>query len=525
MSPAPPEQRMHRRLTLLAFAFATASVLWSGFSIRHWLREQQAERREQLGRWSREPEPGEEPVLHPTNALAAFRTRQPTAGLTGAATLFGTTNVWTLHLRFEPDQWEAMEPHLIEPLDRDRRGGSVFGLRNPKASRNGLAGVRGLEFEWVRAELEFEDRSFPSVGVRYKGNGTYLRSQRQLKRPLKIDLNRFEKSQSLGGRKTLNLANLVTDDSCLHDTLAYEVYRAAGVPSPRTAFARVFLTTNREPARHLGLYALIENPDQEFAAETLGTREGVMFKPVTPRLFADLGGDWSDYEGIYDPKNKPTEAQTRRVLDFAQLVSHADDATFAARHAEFLDVEEFCRFLAVTVLLSSYDSFLANGQNYYMWLAPEPQRFLFLPWDLDNAWGRFGGASAGERAAASIRHPWIGEHRLLERLFAVPAFRERYFATLERLLDEVFVPERLHRRVDELAALVRPLVAEESRRKHERFEQAVTQTTPRTDEEDGRGFGRNRPPHPLKWFITERAKSVRAQLAGESEGVVPTRWR
>jgi hypothetical protein len=33
-------------------------------------------------------------------------------------------------------------------------------LRNPAAKRNGLAGVRGLEFEWVHATVEFEDRTF-----------------------------------------------------------------------------------------------------------------------------------------------------------------------------------------------------------------------------------------------------------------------------------------------------------------------------------------------------------------------------
>ena len=26
------------------------------------------------------------------------------------AELFNTTNVWTVHLKFSPDQWEAMEP-------------------------------------------------------------------------------------------------------------------------------------------------------------------------------------------------------------------------------------------------------------------------------------------------------------------------------------------------------------------------------------------------------------------------------
>jgi hypothetical protein len=524
MNPDPSSQRTQRLLTVAAALFAVASIGWSVFSIRHWLAEQRQTRQAELGRWSREPEVPEERPPVATNALAAFHNRRPAAAITNAATLFGTTNVWTVHLRFTPDEWQDIEPRLIDPQERGANG--EFGLRNPKAARNGLAGVRGLEFDWVEAAVEFEDAVFPRAAVRYKGNGTYLRSQRLVKRPFKVDLNKFTKGAALAGRTTLNLANLVTDDSCLHDTLAYEVYRAAGVPAPRTSFARLFLTTNREPARHLGVYALVENLDRDFAAEAFGTRDGAIFKPVTPRLFADLGDDWSDYEGIYDPKLKITPAQQQRVIDLARLLTHADDLTFAARVGEFIELDEFARFLAVTVLLSSYDSFLSNGQNFYVWLAPDTGKFQFLPWDLDNAWGRFGGSgSAQDRAEASIRHPWIGEHRLLERLFAVPEFQRRYLDTLERLLGDVFAPDRLHRRVDELAALVRPLVAEESARKLARFEQAVTLTRREGTPDDGRGFGRNRSPHPLKWFITERARSVRAQLDGRSEGVVLERWR
>lgn len=515
--------------TLTAFVFAAGSVAWSVVSLRQWMAEQAEAKaaetwdRSARRRWEPEPEP-----LPPATPLAsaAFQSRRPTSGLHNASQLFNTTSVWTIELRFSPESWTAMEPRQIEPL-RERWGpNGEFLLRNPEASRNGLAGVRGIEFDWVEADVFFEDQAFPRSAVRYKGNGTYLRSQRSIKRPLKIDLNKHVKSHELAGRTTLNLANLITDDSCLHDVLAYELYRDAGVVAPRTAYARVWIRTNDAPSRYLGVYALVENIDTDFAGECLGTRQGAIFKPVTHDLFADLGEDWAAYDGIYDPKHKITAAQSGRVIEFARLLTHADDATYAARVGEYLDLDSFARFLAVTVLLSSYDGFLHNGQNFYVWLAPDTQRFHFLPWDLDNAWGKFGvSGSAMDRAEASIRQPWIGRHRLLERTLAVPEFLTLYRATLDRLLRETFVPERLHRRVDEMAALLRPMVAEESSRKATRFEQAVTRTTLASEPEEDGGWGRSRTPHPLKGFITERARSVREQLDGTSDGVVLQRWR
>jgi spore coat protein H len=523
VSPRPPKIRLRKLRTLLAAVFALGSIVWSASSIRSWRAEQEGSSAPWMlrGRRERPAEPSDAPVAKPVRALAALATRQSTTGLTNAAALFNTTGCWTVHLKFTPEQWAAIEPHQIEPLEPQRFGGSRTELRNPAAKRNGLAGVRGLEFDWVHAAVEFEDRTFADAAVRYKGNGTYLRSQRGTKRPFKLDLNKYDKSNGLAHRTTLNFANLVADDSCLHDALAYEMFRAAGVPAPRTAYARLWVSIGMAPPGYLGVYELAENLDGDFAKERFGTRHGAMFKPVTRELFSDLGDDWSAYQGIYDPKDKITPAQSGRVIEFAKLLSHADDATFAARVGEFIELDEFARFLAGMVLLSSYDGFLNNGQNFYLWLSPDTQRFQFIPWDLDHGWGDFVIAgSPSELAHTSIWHPWMGRHRLLERIMVVPDFEARYRRALEDMLANAFAPGHLLARVDELAAHLRPVVAEDSPRKFARFGAAVTETHHDKSGRDSSDFGRSRPPFPLKWFIMERARSVRAQLDGTEEGVL-----
>lgn len=516
-----------RFLTLAALAFAVGSVGWSALSIRQWVREhRESERSGPMTGRSRRVEPSEGPMPVPTRALAALAAPRSLDGITNASQLYSTTGLWTVHLRFSPEQWAAMEPRQIEPLEGPRGPGGRFELRNPAASRNGLAGVRGLEFEWVHAAVDFEGKTFSNAAVRFKGNGTYLRSRESLKRPFKVDLNKYTAGSSLAGRTTLNFANLVSDDSCVHDAMGYEFYRAAGVPAPRTAYARLFLTIGPGARQYLGLYALVENLDGAFARDQFGSDPGVFFKPVTTDLFKDLGEDWEAYDRIYDPKRRLKPAEAARVIGLSQLVSHAEDATFAARIGEFIDMDEFARFLAATVLLSSYDGFLNNGQNFYLWLSGTTGRFQFLPWDLDNAWGRFGMVGAAQdRARASIGHPWMGQHRFLERMMAVPEFEARYRRVLGELLETAFVPEVLTARVDTLAGWLRPIIAEESPRRAARFEQAVTATRWQDPGDAGPGFGRNRSPHPLKWFIAERVKSVQEQLAGTDEGVLLERWR
>jgi spore coat protein CotH len=521
--PKPPKSRRLRR-TLLVLVVTLACIGWSVVRIIDAVHDRIVRF---VGPRSGGWRPPDQPVSRPTKALAALATPIATTNsVQSAADLYGITNLWTFRLEFTPDQWAGLEPNRIEQMQSRRRLEIGIELRNPAAKRSGLAGVRGLEFDWVHATVRFEDREFTNAAVRYKGNGTFLNSQRGSKKPFKVDLNKFNKGQRLAGRATFNLHNMVVDDSFMSDALGYEVFRAAGVPAPRTAYARVFTSVGDEQPRYLGLYVLVENLDQDFARDQLGTKDGIIFKPVTYELFHDLGEDWAAYRPIYDPKTQPTPDQQRRVIEFAKLLSNADDETYARRVGEFLDLDQFARFVAVNVLLSSYDGFLYNGQNFYLWLDPRSNRFVFLPWDLDQAWGEFQPISSLEdRAHASIMHPWVGEHRLLERTMAVEEFSKLYRARLRELVETEFAPAKLHRRVDELAAWLRPVVAEESPWKRNRFEGAITGEPVAGGDNNGLGWDHGRPPHPLKWFIAERAESVRDQLDGRSEGVIVRRHR
>src|SRR5688572_29367757 len=82
--------------------------------------------------------------------------------------IFQFTNVWTVHLSFTADQWQAMEP---KQGGRPQFGGGRRGsfLQGPEGGRNGIAAAFGIVFDYVRADLEFGTNKLKEVGVRYKG--------------------------------------------------------------------------------------------------------------------------------------------------------------------------------------------------------------------------------------------------------------------------------------------------------------------------------------------------------------------
>jgi spore coat protein CotH len=182
-------------------------------------------------------------------------------------------------------------------------------------------------------------------------------------------------------------------------------------------------------------------------------------------------------------------------------------------------LDEFARFLAGEVLLPIYDGILTDGQNFYMYLDPRSNKFGFIPWDLDSAWGHFWIASTAEQERASIWHPWVGENRFIERVMAVEEFRHIYRAHLEDFLARLYVPDRLRRRIDEIAAVIRDPIAAQSALRLDKFEQEVG-WKPVHPSPGERFHGPNRPAQEIKRFIDQRAASVRRQLDGKSTGLI-----
>jgi spore coat protein H len=392
-------------------------------------------------------------------------------------------------------------------------------LQGAQGKRNGLASAFGIDFPTVHADLQFENVTLKDVAVRYKGNGTFVESRNSLKHSFKIELNKFVKGQKLAEVVTLNLHNCVTDASYMNEVLSHRLFHDAGIPAPRTAYARVYVTVpGKHDHQYFGLYSLVENVDAHFAADRFATRKGEIFKPVTHELFGDLGDDWKNYVQTYDAKTSVSLADARRMIDLCKFATYADDAQFAAGIGDYIDLDNFASFMAISVYLSDLDGILGPGQNFYLYLHPKTHKLLFIPWDQDHSFGTFAMvASQAEREQLSIQHPWRQENRLLDRLFKTEAFKKRYLARLQTFSTTLFKPERFVKQVDEIAAAIRDAVKEEGEEKATRFEKAVAGQAKPTG---AFSFLTGEAIKPIKTFVVVRTQSILDQLAEKSKGQI-----
>jgi spore coat protein CotH len=464
--------------------------------------------------------------LHRVLALATYGVMS--LGVASASTaddeVFGLTRVWQIHLHITAENWAKMQPAggggfpgFGPPPGNPGRPGGNPGGKGPGGGPGFRPGSFGFEFEYARATVEFDGEAFADVGLRFKGNGTYMMAAQGRKRPFKIDFNRFDDDQRFHGLQQLNLHNGVMDPTHLRQTLAYRVFAEAGIPAPRTAFAEVTLTIDGECDREpLGLYTVVEEIDKAFLRRHYGDDDGMLLKPEGVQGLEYKGEDWADY-AWFEPKSEPSEQQQRRLIDVTRLVHQADDDTFRSEISDFLDLDKFARFLAANTLLSNMDSFLTQVHNYNIYLPTESDKFEFLPWDMDLAMGAFFLSGTSEQLQdLSIAHPHVGENKVLDRLLAWDEFNQVYRAHLSRLTEACFGENGTT--TQELATL-RAELADELDREAER---AAAQT-------GGGGFGpfgrggpspfANQPP--LEVFLSKRRESVVAQLEGRSTGTIP----
>ena len=101
--------------------------------------------------------------------------------------------------------------------------------------RNGMSAMMGLEFNYVHAAIDFNGTVLKDVGVRYKGNSTFMQSRDSLKRSLKLEFNKYVKGQKIAGVTKLNLHSNVTDAAWMNEPLSYRLFRDGSIPAPRTS--------------------------------------------------------------------------------------------------------------------------------------------------------------------------------------------------------------------------------------------------------------------------------------------------
>jgi hypothetical protein len=294
-------------------------------------------------------------------------------------------------------------------------------------ARTNFAALRERPREYVPVTVVVNGQGFTNVGVKLKGAAGSFRPVDD--RPaLTLSFSRWAAGRRLFGLRRLHLNNSVQDHSRLNEYLGSELFRAAGIPTPRVAWATVRIND-----RPLGLYVLKEAFEVEFLRLYFGSAAGNLYDGGFVR---DIDGDLVKESGL-----GPDDRADLKALLAA--VHESDAARRWERLQQVLDVDRFATYAALSVMLADWDGYPLNRNNYRIYFRPGDRRAVFLPHGMDQLF---------QRNYLELDSNWAG--CVAWGVFGTPPGQQLYQERCRKVFAEVF---RLERMTNTIARAVKVL--------------------------------------------------------------------
>ncbi len=301
-------------------------------------------------------------------------------------------------------------------------------------------------YTWFPARVTVDGETRAEVGVRKKG---FVGSQSDVKPSLKIRFDKYVDDQTLDGvieRMTLN--NGVQDESLIRSCLAYQIFAAAGHPSPRCNFAAV--TVN---GKDLGLYVHVEDIETSMIGRAFGDGEGNLYEGTVSDFT-------SEYRGTFEKK---TNADADDWSDIDAVSAALQDPSESGRNAlnAAVDMDAFLTFWAVEVIIAHWDGYAGNRNNYWFYRESDGP-FVFIPWGVDQVFT----SSDDPNPFDAVTDPppsVLANGAIASRIYEDADGRAAYVSRLRELLDTVWNEADLLQRVERMAAIVQQSALPEER--------------------------------------------------------------
>jgi len=273
---------------------------------------------------------------------------------------------------------------------------------------------------------------FEGVSVKLKGAAGSFRELDD-KPAFTLRMDKVKKDQRFHGLAKLHLNNSVQDETYLHELIAAELFKEAGIPAARVAHARVKLND-----RDLGFYVLKEGFDEHFLARHFLDPRGNLYDGgFCQDIDADLERDEGD--------GGESRGDLKGLLGVAQV---ADSKARSVQLAQRLDVPEFVTFMAMEEMLGHWDGYTINRNNYRLYFDQRSGKSYFIPHGMDQV--------LGDPEASILDPPTALVASAVQR---VAAWRTLYRKRLKELLPLFSPPDKLLALVKESSARLRPVLA------------------------------------------------------------------
>lgn len=372
---------------------------------------------------------------------------------------------------------------------------------------NKLISTRYMKAQFVFVGRGGKRDTVRDVGLRLRGN-TSLNAQ---KKSFKVSFNEFQPGRSYQGVRKLNLRGSHNDPTMAREKLFYEIWKKAGMPERRAAFANLYIN-----GEYRGIYTNIEEIDKIWLERAYGNDEGNLYKCTWPADLAYLGeNEWTYKDIMNNPTSRAYDLTTNeldddysRLIALMRTLNEPVDAAFPAKIEALLNVETVLKAFALDIATGNWDDYFYNKNNYYLYDNPATGRFEFITFDTDNTLGvDWLNRDWAKRDALAWQR--TNEMRpLATKLLAVPAYKTQFLTHLEHITRRITNPDTIFPRINALRSFLTNSAISDVYRTLDYGYQMV---------EFYDGFDKTidaHTPYGIKPFLATRYAQTRSQIAG-----------
>lgn len=318
------------------------------------------------------------------------------------------------------------------------------------------------------ARLIHDGKTYIDVGVRFKGQTSYQRVT-TMKKSFNITMDYKDSTQNLKGYETINLNNSFEDNSFIREVF-YENITRPFSQSLKANFVHLYIN-----GQDWGLYPCIQALDGDYTDEWFLSNEGARWRCERTTTSGGggmgggfgagtstlnfLGDDPKLYTPHYNLKKSTIENPWEKLMQMTKVLNTVPLAQLEDTLNKVLDIDRALWFLAKEIMFGDDDSYInKGGMDYYCIYQKDMDRFVPLEYDANSVMKGMTSSWSIFLKDNSVQFP------LANRLFAVPALRQRYLAHFRTMFNQALDTNHFTTTVNSLYGMIDSLVQSDSKK-------------------------------------------------------------
>lgn len=288
-----------------------------------------------------------------------------------------------------------------------------------------------------------------NIGMRVKGNT----SREAKKKGYRLDLAEFQ-SQTYQGLKNMNLNGNHNDPSMLREFLSARFLARAGIIAARCNPVMLYVNGTYQGLRNHSEYI-----DKTFLSSRFGESSGNLYKCGWPADLGWLGSSQQPYKDLINPsplnerayelKTNTSKDDYSDLLNLINVINNSLKDSFEVRLERIFDVNSYLRVLAAEVLMGHWDNYFYNKNNYFLYHRKADDRFVYIPYDMDNTFGvQWGVPDIQKRNIHAWGNLSSSKSPLTYKILGVTRWKMAYEQEMRNLIEGAYKADSLFAIID-----------------------------------------------------------------------------